>query len=526
MKDFEKIFTGNSKEAILTGVVPSSLLKKENGLSTTTSPKPKTGIAASLDRYFEISKRGSTFGIEIRGGLVIFMTMVYIVILNPIILAFSPDVNGQFIGGDVPQQAAVASATALAAGVMTILFGLFARLPFALAAGLGLNSFLAVTIVKDVTWQEAMGLVVIDGIIILILAVTGLRTMVFKAVPAALKTAITVGIGLFIAFIGLVDGGFVRRVEDAANTPVPVGLGVGSDRILGLPTVVFIIGVLTIAVLMALRIRAAILIGLVSTTIVAIIAEAIYNVGGKFVNGEFATPFGWDTTVPGLPQSIIAVPDFSTVGDVDLFGAFARIGFMAALMLVFTLVFSNFFDAVGTMTGLSKQADLADKEGNFPRLKSALVVEGAGAVVGGLTSTSSNTVFIESASGIAGGARTGLATVVTGILFLGAMFFAPLTSIVPIEVGAAALVIVGALMMAQVVDIDWKDWSVAFPSFLAIIVMPFTYSIANGIGVGFITWVVVRALSGKAKEIHPLLWIVAAGFVLYFVSIPVQQLFA
>jgi AGZA family xanthine/uracil permease-like MFS transporter len=199
---------------------------------------------------------------------------------------------------------------------------------------------------------------------------------------------------------------------------------------------------------------------------------------------------------------------------------------MAALMLVFTLVFSNFFDAVGTMTGLSKQADLADKEGNFPRLKSALVVEGAGAVVGGLTSTSSNTVFIESASGIAGGARTGLATVVTGILFLGAMFFAPLTSIVPIEVGAAALVIVGALMMAQVVDIDWKDWSVAFPSFLAIIVMPFTYSIANGIGVGFITWVVVRALSGKAKEIHPLLWIVAAGFVLYFVSIPVQQLFA
>lgn len=496
-------------------------------MSTSTSPKPKTGIAASLDRYFEISKRGSTFGTEIRGGLVIFMTMVYIVILNPIILAFSPDVNGQFIGGDVPQQAAVASATALAAGVMTILFGLFARLPFALAAGLGLNSFLAVTIVKDVTWQEAMGLVVIDGIIILILAVTGLRTMVFKAVPAALKTAITVGIGLFIAFIGLVDGGFVRRVADAAETPVPVGLGVGPDRILGLPTVVFIIGVLTIAVLMALRVRAAILIGLVSTTIIAIIAEAIYNVGGKFApNGDFLTPFGWDTTIPGLPQSILAVPDFSTVGDVDLFGAFARIGFMAALMLVFTLVFSNFFDAVGTMTGLSKQADLADKEGNFPRLKSALVVEGAGAVVGGFTSTSSNTVFIESASGIAGGARTGLATVFTGVLFLVAMFFAPLTSIVPIEVGAAALVIVGALMMAQVVDIDWKDWSTAFPSFLAIIVMPFTYSIANGIGVGFITWVVVRAFSGKAKEIHPLLWIVAAGFVLYFVSIPVQQLFA
>jgi AGZA family xanthine/uracil permease-like MFS transporter len=369
-----------------------------------------------------------------------------------------------------------------------------------------------------------MGLVVIDGIIIVILAVTGLRTMIFNAVPPALKSAITVGIGLFIAFIGFVDGGFVRRIVDEANTPVPVGLGVGPDRLLGLPTTLFIIGVLTIAVLMALRVRAAILIGLVSTTILAIIAETIFRVGGKFVDGEFVTPFGWDTTIPSLPSSIISLPDFSTVGQVDLFGAFGRIGFLAALMLVFTLVFSNFFDAVGTMTGLSKQAELADKDGNFPRLKSALVVEGAGAVVGGLTSTSSNTVYIESASGIAGGARTGLATVTTGLLFLLAMFFAPLTSVVPIEVGAAALVIVGALMMAQVVDIPWKDWSIAFPSFLAIIVMPFTYSIANGIGVGFITWVVVRALSGKAKEIHPLLWIVAAGFVLYFVSGPIQAM--
>lgn len=496
-------------------------------MSSSTTEKPKSGFAASLDRYFEITKRGSTIGTEVRGGLVIFMTMVYIIILNPIILAFSPDVNGNVIGGGSADAfefapAAIASATALAAGLMTIAFGLVARLPFAIAAGLGINSFLAVTIVKDVTWQEAMGLVVIDGIIILILAVTGLRTMIFTAVPAALKTGITVGIGLFITFIGLVDGGLVRRVEDAANTPVPVGLGVGSDHLIGLPTTIFIIGVLTIAVLMALRVRAAILIGLISTTILAIIAESIFKVGGKFVEGQFATPFGWDTTVPGLPTSVFAVPDFSTVGQVDLFGSFERIGALAAIMLIFTLVFSNFFDAMGTMTGLSKQAGLADQNGNFPRLKSALVVEGAGAVVGGFTATSSNTVYIESASGIAGGARTGLANIITGVLFLAAMFFAPLTSIVPIEVGASALVIVGALMMAQVVDIDWKDWSTSFPVFLTIIIMPFTYSIANGIGIGFITWVVVRAFSGKAKEIHPLLWIVAAGFVLYFVAAPIQ----
>lgn len=493
-------------------------------MSSSTTEKPKSGFAASLDRYFQITKRGSTIGTEFRGGLVIFMTMVYIIILNPIILAFSPDVNGNVIGGGsiddfafAPQ--AVASATALSAGLLTILFGLVARLPFALAAGLGINSFLAVTIVKDVTWQEAMGLVVIDGIIILILALTGLRRLIFNAVPPALKTAITVGIGLFIAFIGLVDGGLVR-----INTPgpVPVNLGVGPDHGIGLPTTIFIIGVLIIAVLMALRVRAAILIGLIVTTILAIIAEAIFKVGGKFVNGEFATPFGWDTTVPGLPTSVFALPDFSTIGQVDLFGSFGRIGALAAIMLIFTLVFSNFFDAMGTMTGLSKQAGLADKDGNFPRLQSSLVVEGAGAVVGGFTSTSSNTVYIESASGIAGGARTGLATVFTGVLFLVAMFFTPLTSVVPIEVGASALVIVGALMMAQVVDIDWKDWSTSFPAFLTIIIMPFTYSIANGIGIGFITWVIVRAFSGKAKEIHPLLWIVAAGFVLYFVASPIQ----
>jgi len=478
-----------------------------------------------LDRFFEITKRGSTAWTEVRGGLVIFMTMVYIVILNPIIIAFNKDVDGNFIGGAAPNFAAVSAATALTAGVMTLLFALIARLPFALAAGLGINSFLAVTMVKGVTWPEAMGLVVIDGIIIVILAATGLRTMIFNAVPAALKTAITVGIGLFIAFIGFVDGGLVRRNADAANTPVPVNWGVGPDHMLGYPTLVFIITVLVIAILMALRVRGAILFGLIAGTILAIILEATLHIGGKFVDGKFVTPFGWDTTVPHWPTSIFATPDLSTIGHVDLFGAFGRLGVMAGIMLVFTLVFSNFFDAMGTMTGLSKQANLADAKGNFPRLTSALVVEGAGAIAGGLTSTSSNTVYIESASGIAGGARTGLATSVTGILFILAAFLSPLTSIVPVEVGAAALVVVGALMMAQVVDIDWKDWTISFPAFLAIVIMPFTYSIANGIGVGFIAYVIVRAFAGKAKETHPLLWVVAAGFLLYFLMPYIQLVF-
>ncbi len=483
----------------------------------------KSTDAGFLDRFFEVTKRGSTIWTEVRGGLVIFMTMVYIVILNPIIIAFNQDAAGNFIGGAAPQPQAVAAATALTAGVMTLIFALVARLPFALAAGLGINSFLAVTIVKGVTWPEAMGLVVIDGIIIVILAATGLRTMIFNAVPPALKTAITVGIGLFIAFIGFVDGGLIRRNADDANTPVPVNWGVGANHMLGYPTLVFILTIVAIAVMMALRVRGAILFGLIGGTILAIILEATLHIGGKFgPDGKFVTPFGWDTTIPQWPTKIVELPNLSTIGQVDLLGAFGRIGIMAGIMLVFTLVFSNFFDAMGTMTGLSKQAGLADAKGNFPRLTSALIVEGAGAIAGGVTSTSSNTVYIESASGIAGGARTGLATTITGLLFVVAAFFTPLTSVVPIEVGAAALVIVGALMMSQVVDIDWKDWTISFPAFLAIVIMPFSYSIANGIGVGFVSFVIVRAFAGKAKEIHPLLWIVAAGFLLYFLM-PVLQ---
>ena len=442
--------------------------------------------------------------------------MAYIVILNPLILGgFSADQAAVDVeGGWLPNEQ-VAAVTALTAGVMTILFGVIARLPYGFAAGLGINSFLAVSVVGQVTWAEAMGLVVINGLIIVLLASTGLRELIFNAIPRPLKIAITVGIGLFIAFIGLVDSGFVRA--SGANSP-PVQLG-DAGSIATLPTAVFVIGLIIMGVLLARKVKAALLIGIVATTIIAVILEAIFKVGPSFGSN----PAGWNLNAPVLPTSVVALPDLGLIGEVS-FGAFERIGMLAAVMLVFTLVFTNFFDAMGTMTGLASEAGLADKDGKFPRLKSALIVEGIGAVAGGATSSSSNTVFIESGAGIGEGARTGVANVITGILFLAAMFFTPLTQIVPLEVAAAALVIVGALMVSQIRHLDFTEFSSTLPIFLTIIVMPLTYSIANGIGAGFISWVLVRSLSGKAREISPLLWVVAVGFVLYFVRGPVELL--
>lgn len=456
-----------------------------------------------LDRFFEISARGSTVGAEVRGGLVTFIAMAYIVVLNPIILSGAADVTGHKLGFTQ-----VSAVTALAAGVMTILFGVVARLPFAFAAGLGINSFLASSVVGSVSWPEAMGLVVIDGLIIVALAVSGLRRLIFDAVPMPLKLAITAGIGLFILFIGLVDAGFVGST--GLPSP-PLGLGAkGAGSITTVPTLIFVFTLLVTGILVARKVRGGILIGLISGTVVAVVVEAVWHLGSAADKAG-----GWGLSVPTLTGSPFALPDLSLVGDVSL-ASFGRIGILAGIMLVFTLVFTNFFDAMGTFTGLSRQAGLADEHGNFPRLQSALVVEGAGAVVGGAVSASSNTVFIESGTGIGEGARTGLASLVTGGLFLAAMFLTPLAAIVPSEVAAAALVVVGALMASVLRDIDFDDFSVTLPVVLTVAVMPLSYSIANGIGVGFIAWVVLRSASGRAREISPLLWVVAAGFLLYF----------
>lgn len=474
-----------------------------------------------LDTYFKITERGSTMSREVRGGLVTFVAMSYIVVLNPLILgSFSPDdaaAKTDVLGNILPVTQ-VAAVTALVAGLMSIVFGIVANYPFGIAAGLGINSLLAVTIAPQVTWPEAMGLVVIDGIIIVALAISGFRTAVFNAIPDALKSAIAAGIGMFIAFIGFVDAGFVRRIPDVAGTTVPVGLGIGGS-IASWPTVVFVFGVLLMGILVARKVRGGLLIGIVVTTALAAVLEAVFDVGPS----QGVDPKGWNLSVPGLPDVLFEMPNLSLVGDVNLFGAFTRIGVLAASLLVFTLVLANFFDAMGTMTGLGKEGNLTDEHGTLPNVGKALVVEGTGAIVGGAASASSNTVFAESASGIAEGARTGLANVVTGLLFLAAMFLTPLYSVVPIEAAAPALVVVGALMIGQVRDIDFTRFDVALPAFLTIVVMPFTYSIANGIGVGFITWVVVHAGSGKAKQIHPLLWIVAALFVAYFAVGPITD---
>ncbi|ROR67485.1 NCS2 family permease [Agrococcus jenensis] len=481
-------------------------------MTSSTQAQP-TG---AVDRFFKISERGSSVSQEVRGGLVTFFAMAYIIVLNPLIIGgFSADQAATDVEGGWLPNGQVAAVTALVGGLMTLAMGLIANVPFGLAAGLGINSFLAFGLVGELTWPEAMGLVLINGVIIVVLAATGLRRMIFDAVPPALKSAIAVGIGLFIAFIGFVDSGFVRSTG-AASPPVELGDG---GSITSLPTAVFVIGVILMGILLALRVKGALLIGIVATTIIAIILEAIFRVGPSLG----ANPDAWNLNAPALPTSVVALPDLSLIGQVS-FGSFDRIGILATTMFIFTLVFMNFFDAMGTMTGLARQAGLATPDGQFPGLKRALVVEGFGAVAGGGASASSNTVFVDSAAGVGEGARTGLASVVTGVLFLAAMFLTPLTQIVPLEVAAATLVVVGAMMMAQIADIDFTDFRVALPAFLTIVVMPLTYNIANGIGVGFIAWVIVNAVSGRAKQISPLLWIVAALFVVFFVRGPLQAL--
>ncbi|RZQ61830.1 NCS2 family permease [Amycolatopsis suaedae] len=475
-----------------------------------------------LDRFFKISERGSTPGREVRGGVVTFVTMAYIVVLNPLILgSYSAADAGAHkdLFGNILPAAQVAAVTALVAGAMTILFGLVANYPFALAAGLGVNSLVAVTIAPQMSWPAAMGLVVVNGLVVLLLVVTGVRTMVFNAVPASLKAAIAVGIGLFICLIGLVGAGFVRRVPDAANTTVPVGLGIDGS-IASWPTAVFVFGLVLTGILVARGVKGAILIGVLASTVVSIALEALVDAGPSMGTD----PKGWNLGYPAVPDQVFRLPDLSLVGQFN-FDAWFQVPAITAALLVFTLVLTDFFDTIGSMTGLGKEGGLIDSDGKLPRVGKALFVDGAAAVAGGAASASSNTVYVESASGIAEGARTGLANVVTGLLFLAAMFFTPLYEVVPVEAAAPALVVVGALMIRQITEIDFTDFSIALPAFLTIVVMPFTYSIANGIGAGFVSYVLLRTATGKARQVHPLLWVISAAFVVYFALGPIRALF-
>jgi AGZA family xanthine/uracil permease-like MFS transporter len=337
-----------------------------------------------LDSYFKISERGSSIGQEVRGGLVTFFTMAYIVALNPIILAYSPDANGQFLfGGAAPAPAMVAATTALVAGVLTILMGSIANYPLALATGLGLNTFVAVGIASQMTWAAAMGLVVLEGLIILVLVLTGFRVAVFKAVPPQIKIAISVGIGLFIALIGLVDAGFVRRT---ASGPVPVGLGVNGNLV-GWPTVVFVFGTLLIIALMVRKVKGAILIGIASATALAIGIQQMFDIKPNFTPGNPPTIVdgGWQLGIPSVPKEVVAVPEFDFTGQFDLFGAFSvdNVSLIAAILLLFTLLLSDFFDTVGTVTAIGHESGLADKDGNVDNIQKILLVDSVAAAAGG-----------------------------------------------------------------------------------------------------------------------------------------------
>jgi AGZA family xanthine/uracil permease-like MFS transporter len=469
-----------------------------------------------LDSFFKISQRGSTVGREIRGGVVTFFTMAYIVALNPLIIGLAKDADGKYIGGgDAPNLALVAAATALIAGVMTILMGVVANFPLAIATGLGLNTFVAVGIASKMSWADAMGLVVLEGIIILILVLTGFRIAVFKAVPSQLKIAISVGIGLFIALIGLVDAGFVRRTGAG---PVPVTLG-DNGNLVGWPVVVFAFGLFLMIGLTVKKVKGALLIGIVTSTALAIAVESAFKIGPLFNGATGAVnPKGWNLNVPAMPEAIAATPKFDIIGDFNILGGFDRISLVAALLLVFTLLLADFFDTMGTMTAIGKQAGLVDRDGNVEGAERILLVDSIAAAA----SVSSNTSYIESAAGVGEGAKTGLASVVTGVLFLLTTFLAPLVAVIPYEAATPALIIVGFLMMTQIKGIDWDDFGIAIPAFLIIILMPFTYNISVGIGAGFVSYVVIRLFQGRTKEIHPLMWVVSGLFMVYFLQSPIN----
>ncbi|NUW31520.1 NCS2 family permease [Nonomuraea sp. SMC257] len=448
-----------------------------------------------LDRVFELKARETTVAREVRGGITTFMAMAYIVLLNPIILAGAHDVTGARL--TIVQ---LTTATALAAAVSTLLMAFVGNAPFGLAAGLGLNAVVAYQAAPYMTWAQAMGLVVLEGVVIIVLAVTGLRTIIMNAIPLALKHAISVGIGMFIALIGLVDAGFVTR---GSGTPVQLG---STGHLTGWPVTLFSFGLLLMIVLYVRRLPGAILISIIVTAILAVIVDATARVD----------PRSWGVVQPRVPERLIAPPDFGLVGQVDVFGGFARAGALTASVVLFTLVLSGFFDAMGTIIGVADEAGLVDEQGRVPRLGRILTVDGVAGVIGGATSSSANTVFVESAAGVGDGARTGLAAVATGALMGLTLLFTPLAGVVPAAAAAPALVLVGALMMTQSRNVPWEDLELAIPAFLTIAMMPFTYSITNGVGAGVISYTLIKAVRGKFAQIPWLLWVVSVIFLAYY----------
>lgn len=475
----------------------------------TTAPA-QPPLPSWLERRFHLDERGSTVRREVWAGVTTFMVMAYIIFVNPAILSFS-GIEG--LEGQGPPFDQVLVATCIAAGLMTLVMGLVTNRPFALAPGMGLNALVAYQLIlgAGLSWPEAMGVIVLEGLLISVLVLIGLREAVMHAIPLSLKHAIGAGIGFFILFIGLVNGGLVRvPIESAPVIDGVIGGQPATPLALGaldnLPVVVTLLG-LAITVWLHVRgVRFAVLAGIALTTIAAIALNA--------TTGFQAFPVG---ATP--PEALVAAPNLEALrlpGLRGIPGVFTTLGMLSALLVVFSIMLTDFFDTMGTVIGVSEQMGDVDDEGRIDGLGPMLAVDSAAAAVGGALGASSVTTYIESAAGVAVGGRTGLASVVTAMLFLLAIFLAPVAGVIPPQATAPALILVGFLMAGALGQVDWQEPGDALPALLTMLVMPLTYSITNGIGAGFVTWVAIRIFQGKVKEIHPLMAISAGAFALYF----------
>lgn len=435
--------------------------------------KPKN----TLDNFFKLSEYGTNVKTEIIAGLTTFIASVYILAVVPNMLA----------DAGVPKGSALA-AVIIGTAFATILMGLYANFPVVVAPGLGLSAFFAYTVcgVMGLNWQTALGAVFISGVVFIILTVTKIRQLIIDAVPECLKTAISVGIGLFIAFIGFKNGGII-----VANESNFVTLG----NLKSPGVVLFLIGFLICAFLFAKQIKGGLLIGILITTVIGMfmgITKIPVGIGDFF------------NIIPPVPTE--------TFGKLDIKGAL-EYGLFA---VIFSITIVDMFDNIGTLIGVSKKAKLMDQNGKIKNLDRALISDSIAATVGSLLGTSTVTTYIESATGVAEGGRTGLTAVTTGILYLLALFFAPFFLLIPTQATAPVLVIVGILMLGEVVSIDFTDFTEAFPSFLTILLMPLTFSIAQGLAFGFVGYTFIKLFTGKGRSIHPVMYILTVFFIIHF----------
>ncbi len=451
-----------------------------------------------LEKMFKLNENKTTVKTEVIGGVTTFMTMAYILAVNPSILSAS--------GMD---SSAIVMATALAAFIGTLCMALMANYPFALAPGLGLNAYFAYTVCLGMgySWQFALLAVFIEGIIFVILSLTNVREAIFNSIPMQLKKGVSVGIGLFIAFIGMQNGYLVVNSDSTLVTVVSFTENFSTT---GISALLCIVGVIIIAVLYHKGVKGSFLIGIAVTWVLGIICQllGIYTV--DIDAGYYSL----------IPTQIVSL-NFSALG--ETFGAcfssaaFSGINVLDTIVIVFAFLFVDMFDTIGTLIGCATKADMIDEDGKLPRIKPALLADAIATSAGAILGTSTTTTFVESSSGVSEGARTGLASVVTGFLFLLAIFFAPLFTTIPGFATASALIFVGFLMITAVVDIDFTNVTEAVPAYLCLVAMPLMYSISEGIAVGVISYVVINVCAGKAKKIHPLMYILAVLFVLKYI---------